>query len=170
MSMEFFEGARTESKAPQVTVRRSGQMVLTAAAVAMLGEGVTHVQFGFDADNRAVALRPAPKGAKGRYRLRAQTNGSSLVDSRRFLAHHGVEQTKAETFPAEEFGGGIVGSGSTRRRARPEATPRRRPRPRPPRPSRRGSPSRSRPGPGSGRRLPRRRDPCCKGQGGESSE
>ena len=106
---QFFEGAHTESKAPQVTVRRSGQMVLTAAAVAMLGEGVTHVQFGFDADNRAVALRPAPKGAKGRYRLRAQTNGSSLVDSRRFLAHHGVEQTKAETFPAEEFGGGIIG-------------------------------------------------------------
>jgi len=109
MSMEFFEGARTESKAPQVTVRRSGQMVLTAAAVAMLGESVTHVQFGFDADNRAVALRPAPKGAKGRYRLRAQSNGSSLVDSRRFLAHHGVELEKAETFPAEEFGSGIVG-------------------------------------------------------------
>ena len=109
MSMEFFEGAHTESKAPQVTVRRSGQMVLTATAVAMLGEGVTHVQFGFDADNRAVALRPAPKGAKGRYRLRAQANGSSLVDSRRFLAHHGVEQTKAETFSAEDFGGGIVG-------------------------------------------------------------
>ena len=109
MSMEFFEGARTESKAPQVTVRRSGQMVLTAAAVAMLGEGVSHVQFGFDADNRAVALRPAPKGAKGRYRLRGQTNGSSLVDSRRFLAHHGVETEKAQTFPAEEFGSGVVG-------------------------------------------------------------
>ena len=106
---QFFEGARTESKAPQVTVRRSGQMVLTAAAVAMLGEGVTHVQFGFDADNRAVALRPAPKGAKGRYRLRAQANGSSLVDSRRFLAHHGVELENAETFPAEEFGAGVVG-------------------------------------------------------------
>ena len=109
MSMEFFEGARTESKAPQVTVRRSGQMVLTAAAVAMLGEGVTHVQFGFDADNLAVALRAAPKGAKGRYRLRGQANGSSLVDSRRFLAHHGVETEKAQTFPAEEFGSGIVG-------------------------------------------------------------
>jgi hypothetical protein len=109
MSMEFFEGARTESKAPQVTVRRSGQMVLTAATVAMLGEGVSHVQFGWDADARAVALRPAPKGAKGRYRLRAQANGSSLVDSRRFLAHHGVELEKAETFPAEEFGSGIIG-------------------------------------------------------------
>jgi hypothetical protein len=56
-----------------------------------------------------VALRPAPKGAKGRYRLRVQANGSSLVDSRRFLAHHGVEMEKAETFPAEEFGGGIIG-------------------------------------------------------------
>ncbi len=106
---QFFEGARTESKAPQVTVRRSGQMVLTAAAVAMLGEGVTHVQFGFDADNRAVALRPAPKGAKGRYRLRAQANGSSLLDSRRFLSHHGVETEKAQTFSAEAFGSGIVG-------------------------------------------------------------
>ncbi len=106
---QFFEGARTESKAPQVTVRRSGQMVLTAAAIAMLGEGVTHVQFGFDVDARAVALRPAPKGAKGRYRLRAQANGSSLVDSRRFLAHHVVEAEKAQTFPAEDFGGGVVG-------------------------------------------------------------
>jgi hypothetical protein len=109
MSMEFFEGARTESKAPQVTVRRSGQMVLTAAAVAMLGEGVTHVRFGFDTDARAVALRAAGEGAKGRYRLRAQSNGSSLVDSRRFLAHHGVELEKAETFPAEAFGSGIIG-------------------------------------------------------------
>ena len=109
MSMEFFEGARTESKAPQVTVRRSGQMVLTAATVAMLGEGVSHVQFGWDADNRAVALRAAREGAKGRYRLRAQANGSSLVDSRRFLAHHGVEMEKAETLPAEDFGGGMIG-------------------------------------------------------------
>ena len=67
------------------------------------------MQFGFDADNRAVALRAAPKGAKGRYRLRSQANGSSLVDSRRFLSHHGVEQTTAETFPAEDFGSGIVG-------------------------------------------------------------
>jgi hypothetical protein len=31
------------------------------------------------------------------------------VDSRRFLAHHGVELEKAETFPAEAFGGGIIG-------------------------------------------------------------
>jgi hypothetical protein len=56
-----------------------------------------------------VALRAAPKGAKGRYRLRSQTNGSSLVDGRRFLGHHGVRVEKARSFPAEAFGHGIVG-------------------------------------------------------------
>ena len=29
---DFFEGTRSESKAPQVTVRRTGQMVLTPPA------------------------------------------------------------------------------------------------------------------------------------------
>jgi hypothetical protein len=106
---DFFEGTRTESQSPQVTVRRSGQMVLTPPAVAMLGDEVTHVQFGYDADTRSVALRAAPKGAKGRYRLRSQTNGASLVDGRRFLAHHGVAVDKARSFPAEAFGDGIVG-------------------------------------------------------------
>ncbi len=106
---QFFEGARTESKAPQVTVRRSGQMVLTPPAVAMLGDEVTHVQFGYDSTTQAVALRAAPKEAKGRYRLRSQTNGSSLVDGRRFLGHHGVKVEKARSFPAEAFGDGIVG-------------------------------------------------------------
>jgi hypothetical protein len=106
---DFFEGSRTESKTPQVTVRRSGQMVLTPPAVALLGDEVTHVQFGFDAQTQAVALRATPKGAKGRYRLRSQANGGSLVDGRRFLAHHGVTVEKARSFPAEDFGEGIVG-------------------------------------------------------------
>jgi hypothetical protein len=106
---DFFEGSRTESKTPQVTVRRSGQMVLTPPAVAMLGDEVSHVQFGYDSKTQAVALRAAPKGAKGRYRLRSQTNGSSLVDGRRFLAHHGVQVEKAQSYPAEVFGEGIVG-------------------------------------------------------------
>jgi hypothetical protein len=53
--------------------------------------------------------RAAPKEAKGRYRLRSQTNGSSLVDGRRFLAHHGVQVEKDQSFPAEAFGDGIVG-------------------------------------------------------------
>jgi hypothetical protein len=106
---DFFEGTRSESQTPTVTVRRSGQMVLTPPAVAMLGEDVTHVQFGFDSNTQAVALRAAPKGAKGRYRLRSQANGSSLVDGRRFLAHHGVTVEKARSFSAEVFGDGIVG-------------------------------------------------------------
>jgi hypothetical protein len=106
---DFFEGSRTETQAPTVTVRRSGQMVLTPPAVAMLGDEVSHVQFGFDSNTQAVALRAAPNGSKGRYTLRAQSNGGSLVDGRRFLAHHGLKVEKAQRFPAESFGDGMVG-------------------------------------------------------------
>jgi len=106
---EFFEGTRTESQTPQVTVRRSGQLVLTPPAVAMLGEDVTHVQVGFNAQSGIIGIRAAVNGAKGRYRLRAQANGSSLVDGRRFLTHHGLRVDKARTFPAEVVGDGIVG-------------------------------------------------------------
>jgi hypothetical protein len=106
---EFFEGPKSEAQEPQVTVRKSGQMVLTPPAVAMLGDEVTHVQFGYDPDSGAVALRAAPEEAKGRYRLREQSNGSSLVDGRRFLGHHGLKVEKARRFPAEELGDGMVG-------------------------------------------------------------
>ena len=106
---DFFEGTRSETQTPTVTVRRSGQMVLTPPAVAMLGDDVTHVQMGYDAETRAVALRAVPNGAKGRYRLRSQANGSSLVDGRRFLSHHDVKVEKARSFPAESFGKGLVG-------------------------------------------------------------
>jgi len=106
---DFFEGARTETKAPQITIRRSGQMVLTSAAVALLGDGVTHVQFGFDPKTGAVALRAATEETKGHYRLRAQANGSSLVDGRRFLGHHDLKLEKAQRFTAEAFGDGMVG-------------------------------------------------------------
>jgi len=106
---DFFEGARTETKAPQITVRRTGQMVLTSAAVALLGAGVTHVQFGFDTKTGAVALRAATEETKGHYRLREQANGSSLVDGRRFLGHHGLKLERAQRFPAEAFGDGMVG-------------------------------------------------------------
>jgi hypothetical protein len=105
----FFEGTRSTTTSPQVTVRRSGQMVLTPAAVAMLGDDATHVQFGYDPDTRTVALRSAPKSAKGRYRLREQANGSSLVDGRRFMAHYELQVEKAQRFPAEELADGMVG-------------------------------------------------------------
>ena len=106
---DFFEGTRSTTQSPQVTVRRSGQMVLTPAAVAMLGDDATHVQFGYDPDTRTVALRSAPNGVKGRYRLRAQANGSSLVDGRRFMAHYELQVEKAQRFPAEELAEGMVG-------------------------------------------------------------
>lgn len=108
-SFDFYEGTRSENSEPQITVRKSGQMVLTPPATALLGDGVTHVQFGYDAETRKVALRAASEDAKGRYRLREQSNGTSLVDGRRFCAHHGLGVDKATKFDAESFGDGIVG-------------------------------------------------------------
>jgi hypothetical protein len=108
-SFEFFEGARTDNRAPKITVRRSGQVSLTGAAVALLGEGVTAVQLGYDVTTKAVGIRPAPEGTRGRYKLRQQANRSGLVDGRRFFAHHGLTLAEARTFDAEAFGQGIVG-------------------------------------------------------------
>ena len=108
-SFEFFEGARTDNRAPKITVRRSGQVSMTGAAVALLGEGVTAVQLGYDATTKAVGIRPAPEGSRGSYKLRQQANRSGLVDGRRFFAHHGLALAEARTFDAESFGQGIVG-------------------------------------------------------------
>ena len=108
-SFEFFEGARTDNRAPKITVRRSGQVSLTGAAVALLGEGVTAVQLGYDTVTKAVGIRPAPEGTRGRYKLRQQANRSGLVDGRRFFAHYGLTLETARTFDAEAFGQGIVG-------------------------------------------------------------
>jgi len=76
---EFFEGAATVSTtAPRITVRRTGQLVLTQAAVAMLGDGVTNVQLGYNEKTKAVGIRSVSEDAKGRYRLRSQPNGVAL--------------------------------------------------------------------------------------------
>jgi hypothetical protein len=85
-------------------------MVLTPAAVELMGEDVTQVQIGFNAETRAVGIRPAEEGAKGKYRLRPQ-NGSEkrLVDGKRFFAHLGVSIDKATSFDVEDFGEGIIG-------------------------------------------------------------
>ena len=66
-------------------------MVLTSAAVALLGDDATHVQFGYVPSRAVVAIRKAPAETRGRYRLRRQPNGSSLADARRFFAHHGLK-------------------------------------------------------------------------------
>jgi hypothetical protein len=108
---EFFEGTATvNSTTPRVTVRKAGQLVLTEAAVAMLGEGVESVQIGFNAKSRVVGIRPAADGVRGALKLRAQPNGrSKLVDAKRFFAHRGLAVDKARGLEVEDFGGGIVG-------------------------------------------------------------
>ena len=107
---EFFLGTKTENQAPRITLRKGGQLVLTEAAVRMLGQGVTHVQIGFNEKTQAVGLRPASEETEGRYRLRSQpTSTSRLVNGKRFFAHRGRALEKARTFDAEEFGDTIVG-------------------------------------------------------------
>lgn len=108
---EFFEGTTTvNSSSPRVTVRKSGQLVLTEAAVALLGEGVEQVQIGYNDKARAVGIRPATEGGRGVLKLRAQPNGRSrLIDAKRFFAHHSLTVEKARGIEVEEFGGGVVG-------------------------------------------------------------
>jgi hypothetical protein len=107
----FFEGAATvNSTTPRVTVRKTGQLVLTEAAVAMLGEDVEAVQIGFDPKARAVGIRPAVEGGRGVLKLRRQPNGRSrLIDAKRFFAHQGLAVETARGLAVEEFGGGVVG-------------------------------------------------------------
>ena len=111
MSFDFYEGHATHSAtAAEITVRRGGVLVLTAATVEMLGKETTHVKLGFDPGARAIGLKAAPEGARGAYRLRAQSNSvSRLVDGKRLFAHHGLSAEKARRFDAEDFGNGVVG-------------------------------------------------------------
>jgi len=132
---EFFEGSATiHSTTPQATVRRSGQLVLTQAAVELLGEGVEQVQVGYNAKTGAVGIRPAPEAGRGGLRLRKQPNGRSrLIDAKRFFAHHGLEVGQGRRVPVEELTNGIIGfqlqpaaGGESESESAEEPTPRKR--------------------------------------------
>ena len=108
---QFYEGTSTESASrPKITVRRGGVLVLTSAAVAMLGEDATHVQIGYNPETKAIGLRGAPEDCKGCYRLREQRNSASrLVDGKRVFKHHGLTAEKSQSYDAEDFGDGLIG-------------------------------------------------------------
>ena len=103
---EFFEGTATvNSTTPRVTVRKAGQLVLTEAAVAMLGEGVEHVQIGYNGKSCVVGIRSAAAEVRGALKLRAQPNGRSrLVNAKRFFAHRSLAVDKARGLEVEDFG------------------------------------------------------------------
>lgn len=108
---DFFEGSATEGTlSPRVTIRKGGQLVLTQAAVDLMGEGTSHVQVGFNPETKAIGIRAAEEGIQGRYRLRQQKSSARLlVDGKRIFALHGIEVEKAHTVDAEDFGDGIIG-------------------------------------------------------------
>ena len=118
---QFYEGTTSDSATtPKITVRKGGVLILTKAAVDMLGEDVTHVQIGYNEKTRAVGIRRATEDARGRYRLRSQRNSPSrLIDGKRLFMHHGLIAEKARAFNVEKFGDdGIIGFTLT---AEPEA-------------------------------------------------
>ena len=126
---EFFEGTQSESGSqPQITVRRGGLMVLTRAAVDLLGEDTGFVQIGFNPKTQEIGIRSADEDSPGRYRLRLQPKGPArLIGGRRFFSHHGMTVDRAQSFEAKDFGNGIVGFAWTATEAPSKpASPRRR--------------------------------------------
>ena len=110
MSFVFFDGSNTQTTSPRISIRRGGLLVLNGAAARMLGENVTHVQLGYDAEKNAVAIREAPADALGRYKLRTAPKGSSrMINGKRLFEHHGLDAEKARRFNVEDFGDGLIG-------------------------------------------------------------
>ena len=110
-AFEFFQGNLSESSSsPQITVRRGGLMVLTAAAAEMLGEGVERVQLAYDRSTGTVGIRAASGDAPGAYLLRHQAKSPNrLVGGKRFFTYNGIPSEKAVTFEAVCYGDGLIG-------------------------------------------------------------
>lgn len=107
----FYEGtANAHSQEPRITVRSGGLMVITPAAVEMLGDDVNYVQLGLNPKTNTVAIRKAADNAKGRYRLRTQKNSPMLlVGGKKFFTHHNLPVNKAESYDAKKIADGLVG-------------------------------------------------------------
>ena len=110
-NFQFFEGTLSENNStPRITVRRGGLIVITRAAVDMMGSDVAHVQLAYDAKTGAVGIRAVAEDTAGSYRLRTQPKSPSrLVSGKRFFQHHGLTIRDAKSYTAQDFGNGIVG-------------------------------------------------------------
>lgn len=120
-TFEFFQGTLSESSTlPRITVRRGGLMVITRAAVDLLGDEVSRVQLAYNRTTGDVGIRAATDDTPGSYLLRTQPKSPSrLVSGKRFFHHHGLPVDEARTYTANDYGNGIVGF---RLRAAAEAT------------------------------------------------
>ena len=108
---QFFEGATSENASePRITIRKNGLLVLTRAAVEMLGHDATHVRLGIDPKTNSVGLQAVSAGTQGGYLLRSPKKGmSKIANGKRFFAHLGLSLDRSQSFDAESFGDGIVG-------------------------------------------------------------
>ena len=110
-SFQFFEGHQTvNNSVAKITVRKGGVLVLTQAAIDMLGDGVAAVQVGYDPDRKAIGVRAAAEDVAGAYKLREQKSGAArMVNGKRLFALHGLTVETAESFDVEDFGDGVIG-------------------------------------------------------------
>ena len=108
---QFFEGIQTvNNSVAKITVRKGGVLVLTQAAIDMLGDGAAAVQVGYDPEKKAVGVRAAAEDVAGAYKLREQKSGGArMVNGKRLFALHGLATETAESFDVEDFGDGVIG-------------------------------------------------------------
>ena len=110
-AFEFFQGTLSESSStPQITIRKGGLMVLTAAAAEFLGENATHVQLAYDRPTGTVGIRAAGEGDTGAYLLRNQAKSPNrLVGGKRFFTYNGIPTDEAVTFDVIDYGNHLIG-------------------------------------------------------------
>ena len=122
---QFYEGTTSDSATtPKITVRKGGVLILTKAAVDMLGDDVKHVQIGYNDETKAIGIRGATEDARGGYTLRKQKSSPSrLIDGKRLFKHHGLSAEKSRSFGVEQFGEGIIGLTLTDETEAVEAAP-----------------------------------------------
>ena len=141
-TFEFFQGTLSESStSPRITVRRGGLMVITRAAVDLLGDEVSRVQLAYNRTTGDVGIRAVGEETPGSYLLRIQPKSPSrLVSGSGSSSTTACWSTRPGPTPRTTTATASSDSGSSLR-------PRRRspPRPRLPRRRRRPPPGRPRP-------------------------
>ena len=106
----FFEGGlQTSPDTPNVTVRKGGLLVLTNAAIQMLGDDVTYVMIGYNVETGQIGIQRSSQGQKGSYFLREQKNSSSrLVDGRSMFSHHELSVEQSVRLTPEKISDGLI--------------------------------------------------------------
>lgn len=93
------KGRRSDDPAG-VSVERSGNVVVNAAAYDLLGRP-SHVLPGYDPTEKVIALRPVPADTRNACAVaRSSRSRSYIVHLRGFMTYHHIDISRARRFPA----------------------------------------------------------------------